>query len=106
MATWSFLTSHARVLLVIDSNPDIRLREIAASVGITERRAYDIVADLASSGYLDKRRAGRRNVYEVRRNRPLGEDLADHRTIGDVLTLLTDTTTAEEVRSDDRAAAS
>lgn len=89
MPTWSFLTNHARVLLVIDGNPDIRLREIAAAVGISERRAHGIVADLTDSGYLAKQRAGRRNTYEVQRHRPLGDDLADHRAVGDVLALLT-----------------
>lgn len=88
MSTWSFLTNHARVLLVIDGNPRIRLREIADAVGITERRAHDIVADLADSGYVAKQRDGRRNVYRVQHHRPLDDDLADHRTIGDVLALL------------------
>lgn len=91
MARWSFLTNHARVLLVIDSNPDTRLREIADAVGITERRAHDIVADLTTSGYLAKHRAGRRNTYEVQRHRPLGDDLVDQRAIGDMLALLTRT---------------
>ena len=99
MTTWSFLTNHARVLLVIDSTPDIRLREIAAAVGISERRAHDIVSDLAASGHLAKRRTGRRNTYEVQHHRPLGDDLADQRAIGDILALLTGT----DERADSRA---
>lgn len=105
MATWSFLTRHARVLLVIDSNPDIRLRDIAAAVGISERRAHDIVSDLADSGYLAKQRTGRRNAYEVQHHRPLRDDLTDHRTIGDILALLSHTSTAEQRRADDRSGA-
>lgn len=89
MTRWSFLTNHARVLLVIDGDPDIRLREIAAAVGISERRANDIVTDLTTSGYLAKRRTGRRNTYEVQHDRPLRDDLADERAIGDILALLT-----------------
>ena len=88
MATWSFLTNHARVLLVIDDTPDIRLREIADAVSISERRAHGIVADLAAGGYLAKHRDGRRNTYEVQRHRPLADDLAQERAIGDVLALL------------------
>lgn len=89
MATWSFLTNHARVLLVIDSNPDVRLRDIASTVGISERRAHDIVADLADSGHLAKQRDGRRNTYEVQHHHPLEDDLTDQRAIGDILALLT-----------------
>lgn len=89
MPQWSFLTNHARVLLVVDSNPDIRLREIAAAVGISERRAHDIVGDLTTDGYLTKHRAGRRNSYEVQRHRPLDDELTDQRAIGDILALLT-----------------
>lgn len=73
-----------------------RLREIAASVGISERRAHDIVVDLTTSGYLAKQCEERRNTREVQSHRPLGDDLADHRTIGDMLALLTNTSSAED----------
>lgn len=72
----------------------LRLREIAASVGISERRAHDIVVDLTTSGYLAKQCEERRNTREVQSHRPLGDDLADHRTIGDMLALLTNTSSA------------
>jgi len=58
-----FLTSHARVLLCIAHNPGARLRDIAASLGITERSAYGIVADPAGPGYAVKQKDGRRNRY-------------------------------------------
>ncbi len=99
MPRWSFLTNHARVLLVIASDPDIRLREIATAVGISERRAHDIVCDLADAGYLKKERDGRRNTYEVQHDRSLEDDLAEDRPIGEVLELLTDTRNAERARS-------
>ena len=58
---WTFLTNHGRVLLTIADDPDVRLRDIAEVVGITERAAQLIVADLESAGYLLKQRQGRRN---------------------------------------------
>lgn len=95
MTRWSFLTSHARVLLAVASDPDLRLREIGDTVGISERRAYDIVADLTRSGYIAKTREGRRNRYEIQQDRPLRDELTGHRTIGDMLALLADTERAE-----------
>ena len=100
MTTWSFLTSHARVLLAIDRDPDIRLREIAAAVGISERRAHGIVVDLTASGYLVKRRDGRRNTYEVQRHRPLADELPDERAIGEILALLAGPDPSGRDRSD------
>jgi DNA-binding MarR family transcriptional regulator len=61
MANWTFLTNHARVLLCIAHDPGVRLRDIAASLGITERSAYGIVTDLAEAGYVVKQKNGRRN---------------------------------------------
>lgn len=63
--TWTFLTSHARVLLIISRNPEIRVREIAALAGVTERTAQRIVADLEADDYLEHERIGRRNHYSV-----------------------------------------
>jgi DNA-binding IclR family transcriptional regulator len=90
MADWSFLTSHARVLLAIARNPKLRLREIATDVGISERRAFDIVTDLAAAGYIVKERDGRRSSYQVQAHLPLDEPVARRRPIGDVLALLVD----------------
>jgi DNA-binding MarR family transcriptional regulator len=64
-AGWTFLTNHAHVLLCIDRDPDIRLRDIALRVGITERAAQKIVHDLASAEYVSVTRVGRRNHYRV-----------------------------------------
>ena len=65
MESWSFLTSHARVLLCIAHDPDARLRDIAASLDITERSAYGIVTDLTAAGYVVKQENGRRNRYQI-----------------------------------------
>jgi DNA-binding transcriptional ArsR family regulator len=88
MAEWSFLTNHARVLLCIARDPGVRLRDIAATLGITERTAFGVVADLADAGYVIKERDGRRNRYEVQHHLPLAEPTSQERTIGEVLDLL------------------
>jgi IclR helix-turn-helix domain len=87
-ANWSFLTSHARVLLCIAHDPGARLRDIAASVGVTERSAYGIVTDLAEAGYIVKQKNGRRNRYQIQAHLPLPEPTTQERTVGEVLTLL------------------
>ena len=61
MGEWSFLTNHARVLVFIAHDPGARLRDLAGAVGVTERAAYGIVADLAEAGYVVKEKDGRRN---------------------------------------------
>lgn len=63
---WTFLTSHARVLIVIAQNPDLRVRDIADVADITERSTQRIVADLEAAGYLSHERIGRRNHYRVK----------------------------------------
>ena len=62
---WTLLTNHGRVLLIIAGDPDVRLRDVAASVGITERSVQMIVADLEGAGYITRERRGRRNHYVV-----------------------------------------
>jgi len=89
VATWSFLTNHGRVLLCIAQNPDIRLREIATDLGITERHAYAIVTDLTEAGYVVKEREGRRNRYQVQSHMVLPELPDREHAIGDVLDVLT-----------------
>jgi DNA-binding MarR family transcriptional regulator len=73
MAKWNFLTSHARVLMCIAHDPGARLRDIAASLGITERSAYGIVAGLTAAGYVIKQKDGRRNRYQIQAHLPLRE---------------------------------
>ena len=88
MASWSFLTNHARVLLCIARDPGARLRDIAASLGITERSAYGIVTDLAAAGYVVKQKDGRRNRYQVQAHLPLPEPASQEPAIGDLLAAL------------------
>ena len=89
MADWSFLTNHARVLLCIAHDPGVRLRDIAARMGVTERTAYGIVTDLTEAGYVVKHKDGRRNRYQIQAHLPLPEPDSRERTIGEILTLLT-----------------
>jgi len=65
------LTNHGNTLLLIARDPRIRVRDLAGLLEITERAAQRIVADLISTGYLDREREGRRNVYHVRSHLPL-----------------------------------
>lgn len=88
MGTWSFLTNHARVLLVLAHHPRARLRDLAAALDITERTGFGIVADLTEAGYVVKEKDGRRNRYQIQRHLSLGESISPKRTIGDVLDLL------------------
>ena len=91
MVSWSFLTSHARVLLLVAHDPGVRLRDIAASLGITERSAFSIITDLVEAGYVIKEKDGRRNRYHIQAHLPLPEPTSQERTVGEVLALLTGT---------------
>ena len=89
MAPWTFFTNHGRALLCIARDPDIRLRDIAVALGITERRAYGIVNDLTEAGYVIKEKEGRRNRYQVQEHLPLPEAPDQEQAIGEVLSLMT-----------------
>jgi len=86
--TWGFLTNHALVLLCVARDPGMRLRDIAATVGITERSAFGIVSDLAAAGYIVKEKGGRRNRYRVEAHLPVPESANRRVVIGDLLALL------------------
>jgi DNA-binding IclR family transcriptional regulator len=88
VADWSFLTNHARVLLCIARDPGMRLRDIAAGLGITERTAYGIVTDLVKAGYVVREKDGRRNRYQIQAHLPLPEPTSQERTVGEILALL------------------
>ncbi|SRR6266568_8188155 len=105
MTKWSFLTNHARVLVCIAHDPGVRLRDIATTVGITERSAYGIVTDLTDAGYVVKEKDtdGRRNRYQIQTHLSLPEAIGQERTIGEVLDVLVDSKTRRE-RPDKRVA--
>src|SRR5246127_2984889 len=91
VASWTFLTHHARVLLCVAHDPGVRLRDIAASLDITERSAFGIITDLVEAGYVVKEKDGRRNRYHIQAHLPLPEPTARERTVRAVLALLTAT---------------
>ncbi|MGH3247210.1 MAG: helix-turn-helix transcriptional regulator [Trebonia sp.] len=82
------MTNHALVLLCIARDPGARLRDMAASVGITERSVFGIVSDLATAGYIVKEKGGRRNRYRVEAHLPVPESADRRLAIGDLLALL------------------
>jgi DNA-binding IclR family transcriptional regulator len=88
MGDWSFLTSHGRALVLIAHDPEARLRDLAVALGVTERTAYGIVADLTDAGYLIKEKDGRRNRYHIQGHLALRDTISRERTIGEVLDLL------------------
>jgi len=87
MASWGFLTTHARVLLCIAHDPGARLRDIAATLGVTERRAHGIVTDLTQAGYLITQKDGRRNRYQVQAHLPLPGPGTREPAIGEIVAL-------------------
>ncbi len=86
--SWTFLTNHAHVLLCLRRDAEVRLRDVAALVGITERATQKIVSDLASAGYVKVDRVGRRNRYTVEAFRPLRHPLERSHLIGELLDVL------------------
>jgi DNA-binding MarR family transcriptional regulator len=107
VASWTFLDNHAHVLICIARSPELRLRDIAEQVGITERAVQRIVTELEQSGYLTRVRAGRRNQYLIHSSQRLRHALESHCTVHDLLDLilspeemrLLDATTAELLRA-------
>ncbi len=83
--TWTFLTNHGHVLVCIAKDPGIRGRDIAERVGITERAAQAIVADLVAAGYVHRSRVGRRNHYEINPDLPVRHPVEQPHRIGDLL---------------------
>ena len=103
MARWTFLSNHGRVLLCIARDPEVRLREIAADLGVTERSAFSIVNDLADGGYIVRERDGRRNRYEIHPDLPLPEAPDRVEVIGEVLNVLAGTKVRSQPRHVPRA---
>jgi predicted transcriptional regulator len=85
---WRFVTNHTLVLEAIVADPTVRLRDIAADVGITERTVSQIVDDLEKAGYLTRIPNGRRNSYEVHVEMPLRHPRYHHRNVGELISFL------------------
>ncbi len=85
--SWTFLSNHAHVLIALAKNSQLRVRDLAEQVGITERAVAQILADLQTANVLRVHRAGRRNVYSINEFAPLRHPVESHRTVGDILHL-------------------
>jgi hypothetical protein len=88
VTSWSFLTNHGRALLCISRDPDVRLREIAMNLAISERRTYSIVDDLTEAGFVVKVKEGRRNRYLIQSHMPLPGFTGGDQEIGAFLDFL------------------
>jgi hypothetical protein len=93
---WRFVTSHTNVLLCIARNPEIRIRDVADLVGITERAAQRIIADLVEAGYVERKRVGRRNHYVVKTDLRMRHPLQQTLEVGELLDLLLGPTESAE----------
>ena len=85
---WTFLTNYGHVFLCIAADPAVRLRDVAERVGITERGAQRIVADLIEAGYLEATRQGRRNQYRVNGSLPLRHPIEEQNQVAALLALI------------------
>lgn len=85
---WTFLSNHTHVLVCLQREPELTLRDVAARIGITERAVQRLVADLEAAGVLERWRDGRRNRYAINGRTRLRHPLEAHRTLGELLELL------------------
>ena len=90
---WRFVTNHTQVLLCISRDGDVRLRDVAEKVGITERAAQRIVADLIEAGFVERKKVGRRNHYSIDRSAKMRHPAQMDHEVGDLLDQLSSTRT-------------
>lgn len=88
MAEWSYFSNHGHVLVLLANEPDLRLRDLAERIGITERAVHRLIGDLEAGGALVRERCGRRTVYSIDRSRPLRHPIERHRTIDDLVRMV------------------
>lgn len=85
---WTFITTHTQVLLAVAQKPDLRVTDIAAATGITERHAYRMLRDLQEAGYVERRRDGRCNVYRIDPELAIGDPVLEERSLRELLRLI------------------
>ena len=90
LRSWTFITNHGHVLLAVARNPAATVAQIAAAAEITERSAYRILADLQRAGYVQRRKVGRHNAYEINPGLPLRDPTLENEYVGDLLSLVAD----------------
>ena len=86
--TWTFLTNHLHVLACVARDPELRIRDIATRVRVTERAATQILSQLESAGYLTKTRIGRRNRYTVHGQLPMRHPQQNRRSVAEILRVI------------------
>jgi DNA-binding transcriptional ArsR family regulator len=94
LADWSLLTNHGRLLLAIENEPGLRVRDMAQRLELSERGTALILRDLREAGYVTSRREGRRAYYRVVPDKPMRRDSLRHQTVGQLLQLLAEAETA------------
>lgn len=87
-SNWTFLTNHAHVLLCLTKSESLRMRDIALEVGITERAVQRIIAELTESGFIDRIKNGRRNIYKIHTEKHLKHPIESHKQISDLIKLI------------------
>lgn len=87
---WTFLSNHAHVLICLAGDADIRIRDVATRIGITERAVIKILSDLEQEGLVVRYREGRRNSYELRLDQPLRHPIEAHCSVGELVSLIQD----------------
>lgn len=96
MADWSLLTNHGRLLLAIENEPGLRVRDMAERLNLSERGVALILRDLRDAGYVTSRREGRRTFYSVVHEKPMRTDFLRHQSVGHLLGLLVEAETARQ----------
>lgn len=85
--SWTFLSNHGHVIVQIDKQPDIKLSELAANVGVTERRVREILTDLKEAGYIEVSKQGRRNTYRIQSNKKLRHSAESDHSLRELLAI-------------------
>jgi DNA-binding Lrp family transcriptional regulator len=98
-ASWTFLSNYSHVLICLATDPQMRMRDVALQVGITERAVQRIIADLEASAVIKRTRAGRQNSYEIDLGAPLRHPLESHRNVGDLLAAILPGNSSEHTES-------
>ena len=89
-SNWTLLTNHSHVLLCLAKDPYMRIRDLSAAVGITERAVQRILAELAEGDFIDKIKDGRRNIYKLKTNKALKHPVESHKQVKDLINLIFD----------------
>jgi len=88
MKNWTFITNHGLVLLYISKNPQCTMRDMAITIGITERTILRILGDLEEDGYISRQNTGKGNTYRIKTRLGLKHDLTKNIPVGDLMKLL------------------